>query len=95
MLAEIITVGTAVAAAAGWAWKRYRDRRDKKKIYDFMLDSRAKNRKPFRSKEAISSDTNISTDRVIILCTKLCVQGKLIRNHKEKDSWKLSPTATH
>jgi hypothetical protein len=92
MLRELIAglILTAIVAAVGAAWKWNRDRRDSKKIYDFMLRSIAGTTWDFRRKGAISSKTNISTERVMILCTKLCAQGKLIRNEKEKALWKVS-----
>jgi hypothetical protein len=92
MISELIAgliVSAGVGAATGaWNWKR--NRRDAQKIYNFMLDSRVGTVWKFRDKAAISSHTNISTGRVIVLCTKLCAQGKLVRNQKEKDSWRLS-----
>jgi hypothetical protein len=92
MFAEIIAgvIVTAICGAAALAWNWRRDRRDAQKIYNFMLDSRVGTTWEFRGKGAISSHTNISTERVIVLCVKLCDQGKLIRNEKEKDSWRLS-----
>ena len=77
---------TVIIAIIGAAKKWIVDRRDSKKIYDFLLDSQSKNDFMCRSPEAISSHTNISEGRVENLCSK---HPKINRNQKEKQSWRV------
>ncbi len=86
-------VVAAIIAVIGATWKWVRDRRDCKTIFKFMCKSSRATTWTFRAKEAISANTKISKERVVVLCDKLCRQGKLLRNEKEKDSWRLDPTA--
>ncbi len=78
----ILIVSGVFAAAMKW----YRDRRDGKKIYTFLLHSKAGTDWTFRSTHAISSHTKISESRVEVLCSK---HPKIKRNEKEMQSWKL------
>jgi hypothetical protein len=82
---------SAIAAAAivglvGWLWRCYRNSRDSKLIYNFLLNSTSETEFSFRSTEAIASDTKISESRVAELCIK---HPKIKRNEKEKQSWRL------
>ncbi len=77
-------IAAAVLAVAGGVWKWWRDRRDCKKIYEFMVNSRSSTGFTFRSTHAISSHTRISEKRVAELCSK---HPKIRRNEKEKQSW--------
>ena len=76
----------AILAIVGGVWKWHRDRRDRKKILEFMLASKAETGFTFRSTEAISSHTKISENRVADLCSK---HPKIKRNEKEKQSWRV------
>lgn len=79
-------VVAAVIAIVGAVLKWNHDRRDSKKIYNFMLKSKSGTDYIFRSTEAISSATKISEKRVAALCSN---HPKIKRNEKEKQSWKL------
>ncbi len=78
----VLVVGGVFTAALKW----YRDNRDGKRIYTYLLESRAGTEWTFRSTHAISSHTKLSESRVENLCTK---HPKIKRNEKEKQSWKL------
>jgi prenyltransferase beta subunit len=79
-------VAAVVLAVAGAVWKWWRDRRDRKKIYEFMIGSRSSTGFAFRTTQAISSHTRIPEKRVAELCGK---HPKIRRNEKEKQSWTL------
>lgn len=78
-------VAAAILAIVGGIWKWIRDRRDSKKIHDFLLKSKVETDLTFRSTETISSYTKISESRVADLCSK---HPKIKRNEKEKQSWR-------
>ncbi len=78
----VIIVGTM----AGGVWKWYRDRRDSRKIYNFMLESKAGTGFTFRTTQAISSATKLPEKRVAGLCNK---HPKIKRNEREKQSWRV------
>lgn len=85
------SLGSALAAAAivaviVWFWKFYKNWNDSKKIYNFLLTSKAGTDFTFRSTEAISSHTQIAESRVAELCSK---HAKIKRNEKTKQSWQL------
>ena len=85
------SLGSALAAAAivaviVWLWKCYKNWYDSKKIYNFLLASKAGTDFTFRSTEAISSHTQIAENRVAELCSK---HAKIKRNEKTKQSWQL------
>ena len=85
------SLGSALAAAVIVAvtvclWKCYRNWSESKKIYSFLLTSKAETGFTFRSTEAISSHTKIAESRVSELCSK---HAKIKRNEKEKQSWQL------
>lgn len=77
---------TAIVAVLAWLWKCHKDWNDSKKIYNFLLTSKAITDFTFRSTEAISSHTQISENRVAELCNK---HAKIKRNEKVKQSWQL------
>ncbi len=77
---------TAIVAVIVWLWKSYRNRDDSKRIYNFLLASKAGTDFSFRSTEAISSHTKIAESRVAELCSK---HKKIKRNEKAKQSWQL------
>jgi hypothetical protein len=79
-------VAAAILAMVGCVWKWHRDRRDSKKILDFMLKSKAETDFTFRTTKAISSHTKISENRVADLCAK---HSRIRRNEKEKQSWRI------
>lgn len=85
------SLGSALAASLifaviVWFWKCYKDSKDSKKIYYFLLSSKTETDFTFRSTEAISSYTKITESRVSELCTK---HAKIKRNGKTKQSWQL------
>ncbi len=80
-----IVSGLIVAILLG-AWKVAHDRRDTNKIVTFLKNSEATTENTFRSNHAISSNTNLSEERVRKLCSK---SNKIKRNTKEKESWRL------
>lgn len=85
------SLGSALTAAAimaviVWLWKCYKNWSDRKKIYNFLLTSKAGSDFTFRSTEAISSHTQIAESRVAELCNK---HAKIKRNEKTKQSWRL------
>lgn len=80
-------VAAAILAIIGGAWKWRLDRRDSKKILDFMLKSKAETDFTFRSTEAIASHTKICESRVAHLCSK---HPRIKRNEKEKQSWRIA-----
>ncbi len=84
LISGLAVAGIIVIIGACWRWNH--DRRDSKKIYDFMLESKSGTGFTFRSTEAISSATKISEKRVAELCSK---HPNIKRNEKEKRSWKL------
>lgn len=77
---------TALIAIVTGAWKRWRNHKDSKAIYNYLLSSKSTTDWNFRSTEAISSHTKIPEDRVAQLCSK---HPKIRRNEKEKQSWML------
>jgi flavin-dependent dehydrogenase len=79
-------IAAVVIAAASGLWKWWRDRKDSKIVYDFLLASKTETSFSFRSTEAISSHTKLSEKRVAELCSK---HPKIRRNEKEKQSWTL------
>ena len=81
-------VAAAIIAVLTWTLKSYRDRRDSRKIFDFLLKSKDGTNYCFRSTAAISSDTKIPENRVAELCSR---HPKIKRNEKEKQSWRLMP----
>jgi hypothetical protein len=79
-------IAAAVLATVGGVWQWFRNFRDSKKIYDYMLGSKAGTDFTFRSTEAISSHTRISENRVAELCGK---HPKIKRNEKARQSWQI------
>jgi hypothetical protein len=77
---------TAIGTVIVWLWKCYKNWSDSKKIYNFLLSSKAGTEFTFRSTEAISSHTQIAESRVAELCSK---HEKIRRNEKTKQSWQL------
>ena len=78
-------IAAVILAAFGGAWKWFRDWRDSKKIYNFMLTSKTETEFTFRATAAISSHTKIPESRVAELCSK---HPKIKRNEKEKNRGK-------
>ena len=79
-------ISSLVVAIMLGAWKIIHDRRDTNKIISFLKNSAATTKNTFRSNHAISSDTNLSEERVRKLCSK---SKKIKRNTMEKESWRL------
>ncbi len=68
------------------AWKVIHDRKDTNRIITFLENSKATTKHTFRSTHAISSDTNLSEERVEKLCSK---SNNIKRNTEKKKSWRL------
>jgi len=81
-----IASGLGVAILLG-TWKFINDKRDTNRIIDFLKNSEAATEQRFKSSHAISSDTNLSEERVRKLCSKT---GRIKRNTREKESWRLA-----
>lgn len=79
-------VAALILAVFAGAWKWFRDWRDSRKVYNFLLKSKNETKFTFRATEAISSDTKIPESRVADLCSK---HPKIKRNEKEKQSWQI------
>ena len=79
-------VAAALLGLVAWVTKRLRDRRDSRKIYEFLRQSKLKTDFRFRSTEAISSAIKIPEERIERLCSR---HNKIRRNEKEKQSWQL------
>ncbi|WP_444936187.1 hypothetical protein ACJJIW_20185 [Microbulbifer sp. JMSA004] len=69
-------------AIIAWCIKRIIFLHDEKKIYNLIKSSNQR----FRSTEAISSNLNLESARVQHVAGK---SKKIIRNEKEKESWRL------
>lgn len=80
-------LATGVVALFGFALKWFRDYRDTKKIYKFLLKSSTSTGFTFRSTEAISAEMDIPESRVETLCSK---DPRIKRNQLEKQSWRLA-----
>ena len=61
-------------------------KRDEKIVTEFLKNSGVDNSHTFKTTNAISSDTNLSKERIRNVCSK---SSKIRRNQKEKGSWKL------
>ena len=79
-------VAAALLGLVACVTKRLRDRRDSRKIYEFLRQSKLNTDFRFRSTEAISSATKIPEERIERLCSR---HNKIKRNEKEKQSWQL------
>jgi hypothetical protein len=84
MREAIITLICAVIVGiCGWGLTAYRNRRDRKRVYDFLTsDSQYR----FRSSNAILAATGIPHDRLEALSKKGSTY-KFRRNSGDKDSW--------
>ena len=80
-----IVSGIAVIAIAAIV-KHAKDKIDTNKIISFLEASANDTDFTYRSNYAISSETNLSEERVRKLCSK---SKKIKRNTKEKESWRL------
>lgn len=77
----------AIIGSVGWLWRTYQNGKDLKLIYDFLKSSTNNTEYVYRSTEAISSETNLTENRVESLCAKT---PKIKRNTKQRQSWKLN-----
>jgi len=82
-----IVVGAAIVGAGGWFVKWIQNKRDSNRIYRHLSKSAANTGWDFRSTEAISSTTQIPTNRVAELCSR---DKRIKRNEKEKESWRFA-----
>lgn len=87
-----ITIGIIVAIVLavivgikGWVHRALTFKMDESAILNFLKESRDEFK--FRSTEAISAETEISMNRVAVVCTK---SKSIQRNSKEKESWCLN-----
>ncbi len=78
---------TLICALIFWLFGWVRFKIDENKILTFLKASNAETEYTFRNEPAISSDTNLSEDRVHKVCAK---SSKITRNQKEKKSWRLA-----
>lgn len=84
LISALIAAVILTAFAGAWNW--FRDWRDSRKIYNYMLKSKNETEFTFRATEAISSDTKIPENRVAALCSK---HPKIKRNEKTKQTWQI------
>ena len=77
--------GLVIAIFLG-VWKIIHDMIDTNEIIKFLKKSAATTEDTFRSNHAISSEINLSEERVRKLCSN---SKKIKRNIKEKESWRL------
>ena len=66
--------------------KMVKDKSDTNKIISYLQESLKTTDYKFRSNHAITSDTNLSEERVRNLCSK---SKAIKRNTSEKESWQL------
>ena len=79
----IVTVTVAVIfAIKGWVHRTLTFKMDEGVILEFLKNSNDEFK--FRSTEAISAETNISTRRIAMICVK---SKSIQRNANEKESW--------
>lgn len=81
VIAALILTGIA------FLYKRQQFRNDEAKILNFLNESSETTDHTFRSIEAITSETNLSEERVKTICD---TSSKITRNKKEKESWRLA-----
>ena len=84
IVAALVTA--AIIWCIGWGTKRWRDRRDSARIYNFLVTSKSEGKVRFRSTHAIAKHTKLPADRVAKLCAH---HPKIRRNEKEKELWRL------
>lgn len=86
MTTEILIglVVAAIIAGHGWLYRFVKFKMDEATIIEFLQSS---DQLSFRSTEAISSDTNLTSERVAAVCSK---SKSIKRNAKEKESWRLA-----
>lgn len=82
-IAIIVSVVVAVILGIkGWAYRALTFKMDESAILNFLKESTGQFK--FRSTEAISAETDISTNRVAIVCSR---SKSIQRNSKEQESW--------
>uniref|UniRef100_UPI0035B02CC4 hypothetical protein n=1 Tax=Hylemonella sp. TaxID=2066020 RepID=UPI0035B02CC4 len=80
-------IAAILIGAVGGLWRLYRNARDSKRIYEYLVHSASNTDYVFRSTQAISTNTRIPESRVVDLCIK---HPNIKRNEKEKQSWRLA-----
>lgn len=77
---------TIICALIFWlvGWVRFKI--DEKTIFNILVKSKAETEYTFRGEPYISSESNLSEDRVHKVCAK---SKKITRNKNEKKSWRL------
>lgn len=85
-LSSALSTIAIILALIFWVVSKYKNLSDRKKIYEFLLNSATKTDYTFRSTQVISSNTKIAESRVEELCIK---HPKIKRNENEKQSWRI------
>jgi len=78
---------TIACAFIFWIVAQVRFKRDESKILAFLKTSKDKTEFTFRGEPAISSETNLSEERINKVCSK---SNKITRNKQDKKSWRLA-----
>ena len=78
---------TLICAVLFWIVSLFRYKIDENKIITFLRKSKNETDYTFRGEPAISSETNLSEDRVNKVCSK---SNQIKRNKNDKKSWCLS-----
>ena len=80
-------LATLIGALLLWFISFIRLKADESKIVKFLMKSQKETQHTLRSTNAISSDLNLSEDRLRKICSK---SKKVRRNQKDKESWCLT-----
>lgn len=78
---------TIICTIIFWIVRHNKYSSDEAKLVAFLKKSKEETENTFRTTHAISSATNLSEERVRVVCSK---SSKITRNQKEKESWRLS-----
>ena len=89
-LLESTIVGSCSVVFVLRTIKTAKDRRDSKRIYQFLCRSVKDGQYRFRSSEAISAVTNVPVSRVADLCSK---HGHIERKEAQRHMWRVSGSA--
>ena len=79
-------LATLIASFIVGSIRFFINKKDTNKILSFLEESKNDTDLEFRSNHAISSETDLTEDRVRKLCSK---SKRIKRNANEKESWKL------
>ena len=78
---------TLACAFKFWVVAQVRFKIDESKILAFLKTSKDQTEFTFRGEPAISSETNLSEERINKVCSK---SNKITRNKQDKKSWRLA-----